>query len=45
MRSRHTIRNMLLFWVGEKLWKRHQSKNVRPSASSQPYQQTKSKMR
>ncbi len=44
MRPRHPIRDLLLFWVGEKLWRRHRAKEERRHAS-QPFPQTKNRMR
>ena len=42
MGFKHPIRDLLFFWVGERMWKRHEAKkNLKRGSSSQPYQQSK----
>jgi hypothetical protein len=46
MLGKHPIRNLLVFWMGRRLWRRHEMKEARKKAqrASRPYP-TSSRMR
>ncbi len=42
MGLKHPIRDLLFFWMGERMWKRHEAKKeMRRSVGSQPYRDSK----